>query len=178
MDNLMIDLETLGTNVGSIIVSLGAVWFDGKERLGTEFYKVFDLADQAKYGRTINPDTVKWWMNQTEVARKVFQVAPTKTSVVLADFVSFLGEGTKYAKVWGNGADFDCVLLGSLYETYGVQKPWSYSNNRCFRTLKHLGNGLNVPEPAREGTHHNALDDARHQAMWANKILGRINGSA
>lgn len=175
MDNVMIDLETLGVSSSSIIVSLGAVWFDGKDRLGAEFYQVFDLDDQAKYGRTINPSTVKWWMNQSEGARAVFQKPPTKTSTVLADFVDFLGEGNKWAKVWGNGVDFDNVLLGTLYETYGLQKPWSFGNNRCFRTLKNL-----VPSipPDREGVHHNALDDARYQARWANMLLSSLHASS
>jgi hypothetical protein len=168
MDNVMLDLETLDTRITGVIISIGAVWFDGNQ-LGAEFYGVLDIEDQYKYGRTLNPSTFKWWVNQSEAARDVFRHAPTKTSKVLEDFVDFLGKGNKWAKVWGNGSDFDNAMLGSLYETYGVQKPWSYSNNRCFRTLKSLA--PKILKPNRVGTHHNALDDAKTQAEWANGIM-------
>lgn len=173
MDNVMLDLETLDTRSSGVIVSIGAVWFDGVDRLGKEFYRVLDLSDQCKYGRTISPDTLKWWFKQSDAARAVMSAPPVKTSQALADFVDFIGEGDKYAKVWGNGADFDNIMLGGLYDTYGVAKPWSYSKNRCFRTLKNL---IEMTPPDREGTHHNALDDARYQAVWANLILSKFHG--
>lgn len=174
MDNLMIDLETLDVKPSAVVVSIGAVWFDGKDRLGAEFYEVCDLDDQFRYGRTMAPSTVKWWLQQSAEAREVFIKPPTKTSKVLADFVDFLGEGNKWAKVWGNGADFDNIILGGLYETYGVARPWSYGNNRCFRTLKNL---YQIIPPNRVGTHHNALDDAKYQAEWANAILSNFRKS-
>jgi hypothetical protein len=174
MDNIMLDLETLDVRPTGVIVSLGAVWF-GDGRTGATFYGVFDLEDQVRYGRTMNPSTLRWWLKQTPEARAVFNAPPTRSSQVLADFVDFLGEGTRYCKVWGNGADFDNVMLGSLYETYGVPRPWNYGNNRCFRTLKNIGIAQGVIQPDRTGTHHNALDDAIYQAEWANAIFDKLN---
>jgi hypothetical protein len=175
MDNIMIDLETLGTSPTSIVVSLGAVWF-GENGLGAEFYGVFDIADQGKYGRTMNPDTIKWWMQQSPAAQAVFRHAPTKTAKILADFVDFFGDIKNVVKVWGYGSDFDCVILRSLYDTFGVQAPWSYKNTRCFRTL--VAENSHVPAPTRDGVHHNALDDAKYQAAWASLIKRQGNAKS
>lgn len=70
--------------------------------------------------------------------------------------------------VWGNGADFDPVLLSSAYRAIGRPPPHKFYNVHCFRTLKNL---FPVEKPARDGTHHNALDDAIHQVKHLHKIL-------
>jgi inhibitor of KinA sporulation pathway (predicted exonuclease) len=78
----------------------------------------------------------------------------------------------KEIALWGNGSDFDNVLLAQAYAAAKMDYPIRYYNNRCFRTLKNLG--LAVQEPQREGTFHNALDDAKHQAKWAGLILAEL----
>jgi len=173
MSHIMLDLETLDTRPSALIVALGAVKFDpnGSGVLQT-FYRVpNDWGDQARHGRTLNPDTVAWWLKQSDAARNALTSPPksdsTSTAQMLNDFVEFC-EGSD-VKMWGNGADFDCTLLGSLYADYGIKKPWTYSNNRCFRTMKNLG--LGAAKPARVGVHHNALDDATTQALHLQEIF-------
>lgn len=43
----------------------------------------------------------------------------------------------------------------------GLEQPWAFWNDRCYRTLK-ARSELKI---ARTGTHHNALDDAKSQAL-------------
>lgn len=172
MNNIMVDLETLGTKPGSVIVSIGAVKF-GKGGLGEEFYGVVDLESCQKCGLTIDPGTVQWWMQQSDEARKVFSETNDSLFNVLSAFTRFIGtsnEAKRKAKVWGNGADFDNVLLAEAYKAVNLDAPWMFYNNRCYRTLKNLFPGV---ELERQGVYHNALDDAKTQAEHLVRILNK-----
>ena len=63
--------------------------------------------------------------------------------------------------MWGNGAEFDNVILSQAYKNVEKEVPWQYYNNRCYRTVKNLFPHI---EMERVGAHHNALDDAKSQA--------------
>jgi exodeoxyribonuclease VIII len=173
----MLDLETLDTKGTAVVVSIGAVIFDPySDKMGEKFYRVLnDPADQQRHGRTISGDTVRWWMQQSEAARGALLAPGISTLAALSEFHQFVMTIGKTAEIWGNGADFDNVILGSLYEDYAMNKPWSYSRNRCFRTMKNLPR---APQIARMGTHHNALDDAVHQAQHLQEITKCLLKSA
>ena len=179
MNHIMLDIETLDTTSNAMVLSIGAVAFDPfSKELGEKFYVEFthDLDAQQRMGRTISADTVVWWMQQGAAAKQVFaDLAPegvrrVSTAQGLAEFASFVARnGGKEAQLWGNGADFDNVIVGSLYGAFGLVKPWSYSRNRCFRTIKRLfGENLKIE---RQGTHHNGLDDAITQAVHLQEIF-------
>lgn len=168
--NVMLDLETMDTRHSGVVVSIGAVVFDKNKGLGEEFYAILDTNEQARAGRTISPDTMRWWLQQSAEARRVFAETPGDVVPTLLNFSGYVARNTDEPLMWGNGADFDCVMLGNLYDTFRLKRPWSYSNNRCYRTLKNLVHpGGNLP--SRAGTHHNALDDAKYQALCAIEML-------
>ena len=168
MNHCMLDLEALDSNRSGVLVSIGAQMFDlGNMSLGDTYYCEISLSgmeDQRLSGRTINLDTVCWWMQQSDSARKVFFPDPERgklgTRTALKDFGRFL---TSYSrpKVWGNGVDFDNVFLRDVYESYSIPCPWHYTQNRCYRTVKNMFPNVGLK---REGAHHNALDDATTQA--------------
>jgi hypothetical protein len=173
----MIDLETLDTKGTAVVTALGAVFFDPYSKvIGEKLYRVTnDWAAQQRHGRTISGDTVRWWLEQDEMARTAL-TAPhdhvsVPTQVMLTDFTDFLDGYGGDIEVWGNGADFDNVILGSLYSDYGFKRPWSYSMNRCFRTMKSLPKSKHFIQPPRLGTHHNAIDDAVTQALYLQAIF-------
>ncbi len=160
----MLDLETLGTAPGSALIAIGAVKFGGGE-IHSEFYRRVSLMDSVSEGLTMDPATVLWWFGQSDEARS--EVArPDGSSLLkaLEDFTEWTRALVDYAEieVWGNGASFDNVLLSVAYEKVRLPRPWKYSNDRCYRTVKNIYTGGAVLE--RTGTHHNALDDARSQA--------------
>jgi hypothetical protein len=68
---------------------------------------------------------------------------------------------------WGNGADFDLVILRSAFEAVDLDPPYAFHRVRCFRTVKSL---FKVKKPERIGVHHNALDDALHQIRHLQEI--------
>lgn len=176
MKNVMIDLETLGTRPGCQILSIGAVAFDPQtQKLGPELYKVVTRASQMKLNLHEDPATVAWWTKQSEAARQVLLDAtvPAKHAVPLSAALDHLRDylsqfGLPSVRVWGNGADFDNAILTSCYAAVGDDVPWKFFNSRCYRTLKALLPGA---KPTRVGTYHNALDDAKTQAIHAIQLL-------
>jgi len=111
---LMVDIETLGTEPGCAICSIGAVVFD-----------TGGLGDR-EYGESG------------------------------AD------------EIWANAPSFDCEILADAYDRVDIAKPWDYWDERCYRTLKSLPGAVDID---RQGDHHDALDDAAHQARVASATL-------
>lgn len=186
MNNIMLDLETLGTAPGSVVVTIGACFFGGGE-IGPTFYERIDIKDSQAHGLKIDTDTILWWFKQNEEARLEMTKQGESLSRILSRFGDWIQEGMaksykgamsaadltdfkKYLKtvtIWGNGAAFDNTLLSAVYSAAGHVRPWSYSNDRCYRTLKSL---FPQVELVREGTYHNALSDAISQAKHLMEI--------
>lgn len=176
MNNIMVDLETLGTCPGCAILSIGAVAFDpGSNRIdGDGFYVVVNTADCKDNYLHEDEETRKWWDDQKPEAKAVIALAEDPAmSFPLADALNRFNDyirrfGGYNAKVWGNGADFDNSILAVAYRMADVKPVWAPFNGRCYRTLKNM---LPGPKLARVGTYHNALDDARSQAMHMQALI-------
>lgn len=165
----MIDLETLGTQPGSVILSIGAVLFDpskpADECLGNELYSVVSRESCEAAKLEISQDTLAWWEKQSAEARAVLTQAldgATSTTIgeALTMLAKFIPEG---ARVWSNGANFDQPLLDVAYNRCGINLPWKYWNSRCYRTVLALYPGEKAVRPATVLA-HNALEDAKWQA--------------
>jgi exodeoxyribonuclease VIII len=171
-NNVMVDLETLGTRPGSAILSIGAVRFDGSNVLA-RFYRRIDWASWQAAGMTVDAGTIAWWLGQTDTARaELTEGQREPIDEVLADFAKWLGDGE--VKLWGNGAAFDNALLAEAYQmVFGERAPWNFWNDRCYRTMKSL-----LPEVKLErlGTAHHALDDAESQARHLMEIVRALKG--
>ena len=169
MENVMVDLETLGTGNNAVIISIGAVEFDvSTGELGREFYGNIDPQSCVNAGLEIDASTVMWWMQQSDAARAAFKSHTNSLITSLQSFSLWYPEG---AALWGNGATFDNVLLSNAYRKTNLTQPWKYTHDRCYRTLKSLRRDV---KQASFGTAHNALDDAKYQALHAIKILKDI----
>lgn len=165
MKHVMLDIETLGNNSRSVIISLGAVEFD-ETGLGREFYVNICPQSCIDVGMQMDADTVMWWMTQSDGARAVFKQTCRLLEDALQEFKHWF---PKDACVWGNGATFDNVIVDSAYRACKMNKPWKYNADRCYRTLKALY--PQIKALSRIGTHHNALDDAKYQALHAVEIM-------
>lgn len=155
MSEVMLDLETMGTGGNSAIVSIGACFFDNDEIRGN-WYRNVDLQSCIDAGMKVTGDTVMWWLKQSLEARDALQDSPIPLKGALGELKgAFENHGVVY--VWGNGASFDNILLADAYRAVGMEPPWEFWNDRCYRTLKN--EYPNIPL-VREGVHHNALADA------------------
>ena len=164
MQDVMLDLETMGTGPQAAIVAIGAVEFDAQSQLiGEEFYVVVDLESSVAHGGVIDASTVLWWLKQSDAARAAFDRSGTSLTAALIQFSSWMTARAprENVRVWGNGAAFDNVILASAYRQANITQPWLFWNDRCYRTVKALSPAVTMQ---RNGTHHNALDDAESQA--------------
>jgi DNA polymerase III epsilon subunit-like protein len=177
--DIMIDLETLSTKPDALIVSIGACTFatDGtitaRERRH-EFYAVIDISEPSSKGGRIDASTVAWWMGQSDQARSIFdQEGAICLQTALLHFKEFCN--LVVPRIWGNGASADNVWLRQAYDRMVLNVPWSYRDDRCYRTLKNLRPDIPFEH---EGTEHNALDDAIAQAEHAERIFAAMQVAA
>ncbi len=169
MLDVMIDLETMGQGHDAAIVAIGAVEFDRTAReTGQEFYLTVDLESAVRCGGVIDPSTVMWWMRQSEHARQALD-GKSDIAQALATFSGWLRSrgDLSQVRIWGNGSDFDNVILANAYRRLLLPTPWKFWNNRCYRTWKNEHREVSME---RSGTHHNALDDAVSQARHMLKV--------
>ncbi|GDO36835.1 exonuclease [Escherichia coli] len=175
--HLMIDLETMGKNPDAPIISIGAIFFDPQTGdMGPEFSKTIDL-DTA--GGVIDRDVIKWWLKQSREAQSAIMTDEIPLDDALLQLREFIDEnsGEFFVQVWGNGANFDNVILRRSYERQGIPCPWRYCNDRDVRTIVELGKAIDFDARTAipfEGERHNALDDARHQAKYVSAIWQKL----
>jgi exodeoxyribonuclease VIII len=165
--NVMIDLETLGRSTNSVICSIGAVKFTIEQGIIDTFYCTVDAADCKKYGLVVEQQVVNWWKKQP---RETLDLLTKDTLPLKEALTKFsIWYGTQSLPTWGNSVAFDNVILQSAYEAVEMNRPWKHWEDRCYRTMKNI---IHIESAPREGTHHNALDDAIYQTKHLLKILG------
>lgn len=161
-NDVMIDIETLGRGPGCAVLSIGAVAFDRYTgEIGETFYCCMGAKNAQKFGHS-HQDTLEWWAKQSDQAKQdAFNGSddPVESAKAFAAWID------SNDKVWGNGSVFDITILESWFEATGVAVPWKFWNIRDVRTAVDLA-GINPLKFEREGTFHNALDDAIHQVKY------------
>ena len=177
MIEFMVDLETMGTENNAAIVAIGVVAFDIKNDYlipapEGEFYTPVSLASSMSAGLKCDASTILFWLEQEDAARKELtgRTVPLQQALSqLASWMERVGPDKKERTVWGNGATFDNVVLASAFKAVGMPIPWMFWGDRCYRTMKNLYPAVGMP--AFEGVKHNALDDAKMQALHLLDIL-------
>jgi hypothetical protein len=175
--DVMLDLETLGTTPGCVILSIGAVAFDSTTVLAT-FEAHLDARSCQRAGLTIDADTVMWWLGREEAARAALIHGPAiPLHDALAQFTLWLNAGERTIRLWSKGPSFDAAVLGAAYRAAGLVVPWDFRQERCVRTILDLtgvdgGDHREMGEPR-----HQALADALAQTRAVQEALRRIPGS-
>lgn len=162
--NVMIDLETMGIRPNAAIVAIGGLFFD-ERRTYKEFYTPVSLQSCIDHGLSVSQSTVDWWAKQPAETRATWDV-PNAPSLLtaLTMFCDFVRDVT--IKPWGNGVDFDMVVLKSAFEAVGAEPPWKYYNQRDFRTIRDL---FPVTGVERTGA-HTALGDCKYEVNVLQEI--------
>ncbi len=170
--HIMFDLETLGTEPGCIVLSIGAVAFDQKG-LYEEFEVHIDPIDAERHGLVAQASTVMWWLEQSEAARNAILSGKKAQLDVALTLLDQAFDWKNVGNVWCNGAAFDFPILHHMYKVAGrTRGPWHFWNEMDMRTIKNLlsktaFNKIKVaPKIA-----HSALEDARAQAETLREIL-------
>lgn len=167
-NKIMLDLETMGNDSKSAIIAIGAVAFNDNV-IVDRFYTQVNLTSAMRYGGFVDGSTVMWWLKQSKEARAAFENNDTAPDILtaLSSFSEWYGK-VNGGEVWGNGAMFDNSILSSAYKNCGVEQPWKFWDDMCYRTIKNMYKRIKLN---RVGTYHNAVDDAESQALHLIEIL-------
>jgi len=168
----MIDLETLGTEPDSVILSIGGCKFDpNSNKIWDEFHLRLDVDEQSGRGRNINQDTIDWWQSKpSEVIEAAFG---PEGRVGIDEFLDFLKKWCVNAdSYWAQGPTFDMVMLENLYKQYNKPYPWAFWKIRDSRTL--FGIMPEDPRKAMNFAAHDALEDCKAQAQCVQQTLQQL----
>ncbi len=163
--HLMLDIESLGTRPGAVVMSVALVRFSDLAHVSINL----NIPEQQALRLEIDPATHAWWGKQDPVAWDAATRAPLPLATGLQYIADWIGWacGNGDALLWCHGATFDAPLLGEVYRRAGRAEPWAYWAVRDTRTLYDLA-GVDVksaqyvvPPP------HVALNDALGQTRAA-----------
>jgi hypothetical protein len=182
------DVETLGKESNSVILSMAAIYFEpDKEPSHTQlrdsaFFVKFDVQDQIKrLNRKVGKTTIEWWSKQCENARnKSFKPRADDIQFEIGYEAMRQWANTKNDSkcwVWARG-NLDQLVLDSMEEQLELKPIWPFSRWRDVRTavdfLYGTTNGyVEVDTPAwveafdskLHITKHNPIDDCVFDAM-------------
>lgn len=170
-EDVMLDLETLGTGSGAAVISVGLVCFD---QWGSDANASLHMGISKPEGN-IEIDTTLWWLRQPDEARKriVDMVQGGDTELIVCSCIASFVRQYGVKKLWSNGPSFDERLLREMFDrNIGAGRfPLAYNCGRDYRTIMDVSALLGVPKVDREGVAHDALSDAIHQANNVAAVL-------
>lgn len=158
-NSIIIDFETLSKDPKTCaVVSCAVLEFDESKFISdtpytfeslffhTGFIK-FDVADQVKnYGRKITKETLDWWNNQGEDAKKMIQ--PSKMDQPITEFFKFLKNNCNIGSfhcVYVRGVAFDSIIVDELCKICSIQTPFHWGKYRDTRSfITGLSYGMNI----------------------------------
>lgn len=179
-NDVMLDLESADTSISPALFQFSAVRFDlSSGETSDEFNMIVDFQSCIDAGLSVGANTIKWWMNQSEEARKVVTQDGEHINTVLAGFAAWLNSfADEYTSVWGNGIIADNVWVNAAYEKAMMKTPIQFWQHKDVRTLVDIGmrkNGKNFKrDEVFTGTPHNAIDDCKHQIKYCSKIFNAL----
>jgi hypothetical protein len=168
--HLMVDLETMAVTPRAVVLTLGAVHFNPYGMgYSDKLYLRFDLDDQDKLNREIDPNTLNWWSKQDP---KVMEEAFSPNDRV--PMASAMDQFHKFAwgcdAFWAHGSLFDIAILEDIYRQIQKPVPWQYWQIRDTRTIFDLGWDPDMPQASK----HDALQDAIRQAAGVQNIYSKL----
>lgn len=171
--DLMIDLETLGTSPDSVIVEIGAVFFDRKTGFLRKHYNVLvNAKDCEDWGLVTNEATIEWWQNKGVDTINFYNESRASLVTAIMGLWSFYkNNATPKTLVWVNGMDFDLAILRTAFNNLGMFLPWEYSAGRDVRTITKLRPDL---KPEQTAPKHVALNDCYYQIEYLTAVLNSL----
>lgn len=178
MQAMMVDLETMSSDMDAVICAIGAVVFDpygesiewkqmDMEALPpSHFYINVDIDSCLQRGLKTSGSTIYWWLNQDKQAQQqLLHPTPIPLDVALVLFQDWI-RLNKVEQPFAH-ANFDLSILHTAYKACGMKLPWKYTNARDVRTALAARPGVVMPQNYK----HNALQDAMRQAIGVQAAL-------
>ena len=168
-ERVMVDIETLGIEPGSAILSIGAVRF-GIDGLGEELYHEISLKSCQEAGLEIDADTLEWWLDQDDAVAGVL-TGGDPLGEILARFRLWY-HAHDFDEIWAKSPSFDCEQLEVAFDAVGLTEPWQFRDERDVRTLQSLPCAVEIEM---DGDEHDALDDAKYQARIVSEAIRSLD---
>lgn len=173
MIRIMVDIETASVEPDAAILQLSAADFSCMHR----FDVGISVDNNHAWKRKFDPETLAWWDKQDRTLRnKVFSgtEALEEALYLFRGYVNIVTyDLTAPYELWSNGSDFDLVILKNAYMQIKGEYPFDFRSHRCFRTLKAMAPD-EYNDMQFQGTKHDALSDAIHQAKLASRYLADL----
>ena len=164
MKNIMIDIETMGSEESAAILSIGAIIFNNQEPIVVDtneciehkirdgevvyetatnkpyFYGKASLENNLNRGRTVSASTIEWWLQQDKKAiDEILQYKDASIKNLINDFHYWVLLNIKGdTKIWANGVNFDIKILENAFKQFNLSIPWGYGQICCMRSLRAL----------------------------------------
>lgn len=136
--DVMLDIETLSTNVDALVLSIGAKTFNcdfDPPQIDPGILVVPSFFEQVLQGRRIDRDTQLWWGQPDRAEAAKHWIEPDKVLTVRTALVG-LGDYMRDAtRVWCRGTHFDVAILDSLHQAFNLRSPWKYNAPRDVRSF-------------------------------------------
>lgn len=162
MQDLQIDIETMGTGPRAAIVGIAAVFFDLRtETIGDKYQASVHLGTAVRDGGTMDPGTVMFWLRQNDQVRKAVAYGARDIAEVLAEFRAWVVHRCppEQLRPWANSPAFDLAILGSALDRANIARPWRFWNERDFRTVKAMHPAVEYDTKDKgEGAHDPTVD--------------------
>ena len=178
--HVVVDIETLGTQPGCVVTSIGAYGFNGSDinAAPLRFLRNIDADDGVLHGLVMDPSTVYWWMEQDPKARAAFQENAGTMKDVLWSFYQFYERNMNYASdgvvyTWCH-ANFDVPVLDFAFGAAGLPSPWSNGGFRFVRDMRTIIDAARSDKNRNAGVPHRALDDAETEARDLEQSLLKL----
>ena len=175
MNDLMVDIETLGTGQNSVITQIGACYFDRHTAEVKETFLVnVQIQDCLNHGLGVDAGALKFWFGEIfKRGTPTFLKEPLPLSSALGQLKQFAEIHTE-APIWSH-ACFDFGRLDDGYGKLGQKLGFSYRRLRDIRTLVDLS-GIKRTDMPKEDKTHDALDDCKRQVRYCTQCFNFIRG--
>ena len=174
--DLMLDVESFGIAEDAALVGIGAVFFDLQtQAIGPTFNAAIHLATSMAAGGTVEASTILWWLGQSEAVRSTVRFGARDVRVVMTEFCDWVRarSDTKTVRTWGNSAAFDCGKISNTLRRLGLDTPWHWTRERCFRTVRNQYPQVEYDPSQKIGEAHDPLVDAMFQVQHLLKLKNR-----
>lgn len=181
-DAVMMDAETLATSSKPLLLQLSAVPFNRTTGhiapMARCFNAHFNWANEPRANLfEEDMETLKWWERQTLwPAMKnacAGGLAPSKIASLFVGWFRGVAYRTANASfpvtIWSYGSVADIVWVRNFLPVFHQPVPWSYRDERCFRTFCAEHPEVETVKPL---VAHDALSDAAAQAETFLRIVG------
>ena len=169
--HLMIDIETLDTEVSAAIVSVAAMTFDPRgEGIDDEqtFSLTIDQRSNEAHGRSVSQGTLNWWAAQSpEAWDATFGGPHVELSSALRQFTRWINKlSPTCTRVWAKDPDFDVNILRHACVGLNLIWPFKFWEGRSCRTAIELAYPEgSFPHIATDGPAHDAIVDVKKQII-------------